>query len=170
MSALGQTRSFADYPQHVCFASDSHQGARTSQQVRNVPQPPGAHGTESRIILRRFLRSSAYSRGASSRDCFQIVPHDRASRCAASNLLEARPRESSGSTGKSVRRAFRCARVDRISFERRRPRAFCGLQGCNDKLRHDPLPAITPAHKETGDCPDGHIVHRSEPPHAIKPR
>src|SRR5262249_6816900 len=65
---------------------------------------------------------------------------------------------------------LRCARVDWISLERCCLPTLCGLHGRGDKLRHDPLPAIVPAHEETGDRPDGQIVHTLEPPHAVKPR
>ena len=95
------------------------------------------------------LTSSARRQGASSRDCLQIVAHNGASRCAASDHLESRACEGSGGTGKDIRCALRCACVDRITFERRRPRALCGLQSREDKLSHDPLPAIASSHEET---------------------
>ena len=105
-----------------------------------------------------------------SRECPQIVTHDRASRRAASDFLEANARERRGCANKDIRRALRCARVDGISLERRCPRTLCGLHGRGDKLSHDSLPAIVPAHEETGDRPHGQIVHTLEPPHAVKPR
>jgi hypothetical protein len=42
--------------------------------------------------------------------------------------LESRARERSGGAGKDIRCALRCACVNWISFERRRPRALFGLQ------------------------------------------
>jgi len=43
---------------------------------------------------------------ASSRDCLQIVAHDGASRCAASDHLESRACERSGGSGKDIRCAL----------------------------------------------------------------
>src|SRR5262249_49404734 len=104
-----------------------------------------------------------------SRACLQIVAHDRTCRRAASDFLEASARERRGCY-KDIRRTLRCARVDRISLERRNPRTLCGLHGRGDKLSHDPLPPIVPADEKTGNRPDGQIVRTLEPPHATKPR
>jgi len=108
--------------------------------------------------------------GALPREGLQIVAHDRTTWRAASDFLEAGARERRGCADENIRRALRRAGVDRISLERRCLPTLCGLHGRGDKLRHDPLPAIVPAHEETGDRPDGQIVHTLEPPHAVKPR
>ena len=143
--------------------------AKRSRCVRNLHLLRSAQGPDLRSS-KLSLRSLARRQGASSRGCLQIVAHDGASRCAASDHLESRACERRGGTGKDVRCALRCACVDRITFERRRPRALCGLQSRKDKLSHDPLPTIAPSHEETGDRSDGHGAHTREPPHVIKPR
>jgi hypothetical protein len=141
---------------------------RTSVDGSNAPQvaiclrAPG-------YPIEPSLRPSA-SRSFLSRECLQIVAHDRASRRAASDFLEASARKRRGCANENIRRALRCARVDRISLDRRCPRTLCGLHGRGDELSHDPLSATVPMHEETGNGPDGQIVHTLEPPHVVKPR
>src|SRR5215471_7807584 len=72
--------------------------------------------------------------GALLRECLQIVAHDRTTRRAASDFLEADARERRGCADENIRRALRCAGVDRISLERRCLPTLCGLHGRGDKL------------------------------------
>src|SRR5262249_52341811 len=94
------------------LAVDTHPHAMPLQSKRSTP-----------------LRSRSFL----SRACLQIVAHDRTCRRAASDFLEASARERRGCY-KDIRRTLRCARVDRISLERRNPRTLCGLHGRGDKL------------------------------------
>src|SRR5262245_17706368 len=74
----------------------------------------------------------------------QIVSHDRTSRRAASDLLEARTCERRGRTCKSVRRAVRYIRIYWIRFERCSPRTLGGVQSREGYLCHYALLAVAP--------------------------
>ena len=70
---------------------------------------------------------------------------------------------SCGESG--IRCALRCACVDRITFERRRPRALCGLQSREDKLMECTYWLVSRALPGT-DCGP---VHRTAPRAAYYP-
>src|SRR5262249_37247216 len=142
----------------------------TSECEFSVHTPYPSQAISDRLSNPRSRACGHRRQGALPRECLQVVAHDGASRRAASDFLEASARERRGCANENIRRALRYARVDRISLERRCLRTLCGLHGRGDKLSHDSLPAIVPAHEETGDRPDGQIVHTLEPPHAVKPR
>src|SRR5262245_2445360 len=88
-------------------------------------------------------RARELYRGSTLRS-WRMIGRDGARR----DFLEAGAREGRGCADKNIRRALRCARVDRIGLERRCLRPFCGLYRRGDELGHDPLPAIVPAHEK----------------------
>src|SRR5262245_172307 len=106
--------------------------------------------------------------GASSRDCFQMVAHDRARRHSASDYPEPGARESRCVPG--GRRARCQLSIQRIGFQRRCSRAPCNLQSGRDQLRGHALPTMADTHIEARERPNWQIVDALKPPGAIKPR